>query len=29
MFDVVFAGGELSASVKTPHTIGGESEGQL
>jgi hypothetical protein len=25
----VFAGGALSASVKTPHTIGGESEGQL
>jgi segregation and condensation protein A len=29
MFDVVFGGGELSASVKTPHTIEGESEGQL
>ena len=26
MFDVVFAGGELSASVKTPHTIGGAAE---
>jgi hypothetical protein len=26
MFDVVFAGGDLSAAVKTPHSIDGSTE---
>ena len=26
MFDVVFAGGELSATVRTPHSIDGSTE---